>query len=102
LVLVGNGRFYGGTFKLFPQADLRDGLLDVTVFPKVNWEVLFRSGWGWLTDQLHSSAGCQTFQAESFTLTSEGPVAFELDGDNAGHLPVKFSVRPRTLRVLVP
>jgi len=102
LVLVGNGRFYGGTFKLFPQADLRDGRLDVTVFPKVNWEVLLRSGWGWLTDQLHSSAGCQTFQAESFTLTSEGKVAFELDGDNAGHLPARFSVRPRTLRVIVP
>jgi hypothetical protein len=34
LVLIGNGRFYGGSFKLFP-ADMRDGLLDVTVFPRV-------------------------------------------------------------------
>ena len=29
LVLIGNGRFYGGRFRLFPKADLRDGLLDV-------------------------------------------------------------------------
>jgi diacylglycerol kinase (ATP) len=102
LVLVGNGRYYGGSFELFPKADLRDGLLDVTVFPKVNWETLLRSGWGWLTDQLHSAAGCHTFQAESFSLTSEGRIAFELDGDNVGHLPARFSVRRSALRVLAP
>jgi YegS/Rv2252/BmrU family lipid kinase len=101
LVLIGNGRYYGGAFKLFPKADLRDGLLDVTIFPTANWEVLLWSGWGWLTDQIHSSAGCQTFQAESLTLSSEGKAAFELDGDNVGHLPVKFSVRRQCLRVLV-
>jgi diacylglycerol kinase (ATP) len=102
LVLIGNGRYYGGHFKLFPAADLRDGLLDVTVFPRVNWETLLRSGWGWLTDQLHSSAGCQTFQADSVTLTSESPVALQLDGDNVGHLPARFSVRRQLLRVVIP
>ena len=101
LVLVGNGRFYGGTFKLFPKADLRDGLLDVTVFPKVNWEVLMRSGWGWLTSEIHSAAGCRTFQAESVTLSAAGgqSVAFQLDGDNVGHLPAKLSARRGVLRV---
>ena len=102
LVLIGNGRFYGGNFELFPKADLRDGLLDVTVFPKVNWETLVRSGWGWLTSQIHSAAGCHTFQAECFTLTTTSQVAFELDGDNVGHLPATFSVRREALRVLVP
>ena len=102
LVLIGNGRYYGGTFELFPKADLRDGMLDVTVFPKVNWEVLFRTGWGWLTDQLHSAAGCHVFQAESFSLTSSGAVACEMDGENVGHLPARFALRPRGLRVLVP
>ena len=102
LILIGNGRYYGGHFNLFPKADLRDGLLDVTVFPRVNWETLLRSGWGWLTGQIHASAGSRTFQAESFTLTSPAPVALQLDGDNVGHLPAKFSLRPRVLRVLVP
>ncbi len=101
LILIGNGRFYGGSFELFPKADLCDGLLDVTVFPKVNWETLLRSGWGWLTTQIHSAAGCHTFQTESFTLTTTSAVAVELDGDNVGHLPARFSVRRRALRVLV-
>jgi YegS/Rv2252/BmrU family lipid kinase len=102
LVLLGNGRYYGGKFEIFPRAELADGLLDVTIFPKVNWEILLRSGWGWLTNQLHSSAGCITFQAEQVSLTSDRPVAFELDGDNAGSLPAVFSVRRSILRVLVP
>ena len=102
LVLIGNGRYYGGSFVLFPGADLEDGRLDVTVFPKVNWEVLVRSGWGWLTDQLHSSAGCLTCQAESFTLRTEGSVPVELDGDNVGHLPATFTVLRQALRVITP
>jgi diacylglycerol kinase (ATP) len=102
LILIGNGRYYGGSFELFPKADLRDGLLDVTVFPKVNWEILLRTGWGWLTNQLHASAGCHTFQAESFTLTALGQTALELDGENVGHLPAAFSVRRQALRVLTP
>ena len=102
LILVGNGRYYGGRFTVFPKADLRDGLLDVAVFPKVNWEMLLRGGWGWLFDQLHAAAGVRTFQTESFTLNSAAPVPFELDGDNVGHLPATFSVRRQALRVLVP
>lgn len=100
LVLIGNGRYYGGSFKLFPQANPRDGVLDVTVFPKVNWAVLMRSGWGWLKDQLHASAGCETFQAATFTLSSAGRVLFELDGENIGPLPVKFSLQREALRVI--
>jgi len=102
LVLIGNGRYYGGHFNLFPAANLRDGLLDVTVFPRANWETLLRCGWGWLTDRLHASAGCRTFQADSVTLTSESTVAFEVDGDNVGHLPARFSVRRQALRVVIP
>lgn len=102
LVLIGNGRYYGGSFELFPDAALDDGLLDVTIFPRVNWETLIKTGWGWLTDQIRSSAGCLHFKAERLTLTSQGPVAFELDGDNVGTLPATFTVARKQLRVLVP
>src|ERR1700722_16837023 len=40
LVLVGNGRFYGGKYRVFARADLRDGLLDVCVFSQANWAAL--------------------------------------------------------------
>ena len=41
-VLVGNGRFYGGPFALFNEADPQDGLLDICVFKYMNYLHLMR------------------------------------------------------------
>lgn len=100
LVLIGNGRFYGGHFNLFPQARLDDGLLDVTLFPRADLATLARAGWGWLTDAVIETAGAATFQARSVTLGCEGPASFQLDGDIVGRLPATFRLRPGALRVL--
>lgn len=102
LVLIGNGRFYGGRFIVFPQARLDDGLLDVTVFPKVNWASLARAGWGLLANNLCAAAGAITFQTASVTVTCPQPRGFELDGENIGPLPATFTVARRALRVLAP
>jgi diacylglycerol kinase (ATP) len=102
LVLIGNGRFYGGDFVLFPKADLRDGFLDVCVFPKVNWEILGRAGLGLLTKNLHRLCGAKEVRVETFTLSADRKTFFQLDGENVGELPAKFSMRPKMLRVIAP
>lgn len=102
LVLIGNGRRYGGDFDLFPAAALCDGRLSVAVFPTVNVPALIRFGWGWLTDRIHAATDCRTFQVESLTLSTEPGIALELDGDNVGQLPAQLAVRAGGLRVLVP
>ncbi|MFO1514203.1 MAG: diacylglycerol kinase family protein [Verrucomicrobiota bacterium] len=102
LVLVGNGRLYGGNFRVFPQADLMDGLLDVCVFPRVNWLGLFRCGAKLLlTGSLPENAVVR-LRARSFTLIGNSSICAEVDGELAGPLPAKFTVQPRALRVLVP
>lgn len=102
LVLIGNGRFYGGKFPLFPKADLSDGLLEVSVFPRINAESILRSGWGLLTDQLYTTGGVQHFQTDSVSLFSSSPAPFHLEGENVGQLPVKFGVQRQALKVIVP
>jgi diacylglycerol kinase (ATP) len=102
LVLVGNGRFYGGRFVLFPQADLADGTLEVTVFPRVNWMSVVRVGWNVLTGQSPAAGHALHLRSESVRLSSPGPVPFHVEGDNAGHLPLTCCVERGLLRVLVP
>ena len=102
LVLLGNGRLYGGTFRVFPRADLRDGRLEVCVFPKVNWLTLARCGPSLLLRGTLPAGVTQRFQAESLTLTSESPAPFELDGELVGRLPATFGIRRSALRVIVP
>ena len=101
-VLLGNGRLYGGDFRVFPQADLRDGLLDVCVFPRLTWLTLLRCGPGLLLGGRLPASCVEVFQAESLTLTSPSATALEADGEWIGHLPATFSVARSRLRVLVP
>jgi len=101
-VLVGNGRLYGGSFAIFSKAKLCDGLLDVCVFPTVTWGTLAACAWGIVTGRLHKAGGARHFQAESFTLTAPARTPLELDGEQVGQLPARFSVQRQTLRVIVP
>ena len=102
LVLIGNGRFYGGRFHVFPQASLRDGLLDICVFPKANWATLVWCGPVLLATQKLPRRFVHRLQSESVTLSSSSPTPFEVDGEWVGHLPATFGIRRQKLRVIVP
>jgi diacylglycerol kinase (ATP) len=102
LVLIGNGRFYGGPFGIFPAADLHDGLLDVCVFPRVNWLTMFCCAPGLLAWQRLPKRTGQRVRAATFELTGDPAAAFELDGEWAGRLPATFSIECEKLRVIVP
>jgi len=102
LVLIGNGRLYGGDYPIFPQANLRDGLLVVCLFPRVNWLTLARCAPALLRRKKLPASVALTFQAESLTLASPSPTPLEADGELIGSLPAAFSLRRGSLRVIVP
>lgn len=102
LVLIGNGRLYGGAYQVFPQAELRDGLLDVCVFPRVGWLTLARCGPELLLRKTLPGAVVQRMRGETVRLSSAAQVPFEVDGELAGVLPATFSVQPSSLRVIAP
>ena len=102
LILLGNGRFYGGNFPLFPKANLQDGLLDTCIFPKANFAQIIRAGFGLLTGRLHQFCQTQQLQSSDVTLRSSSRVILQLDGDNVGELPARISILPRALRVITP
>jgi YegS/Rv2252/BmrU family lipid kinase len=102
LVLIGNGQLYGGEFRIFPNAHVRNGLLDVCVFPRVNWFTLALCGPALLLGKRLPSRVAMHFQATALTLTSPSRVPLETDGELAGELPATFSVQRSALRVIVP
>ena len=102
LALFGNGKLYGGSFHIFPEAHLGNGLLDACVFPRVNVPTLLRLAPGFLMRQKLSEHRVRRLRAEKFDVTSDIPAAFELDGEWIGSLPATFSIAPQKLRVVVP
>jgi YegS/Rv2252/BmrU family lipid kinase len=102
LVIIGNGRLYGGSFALNTKADYADGILDVCVFPKVNWARLPFYAVGILTGR-HERHGLTThLQAGEIRMASGSRVAVQVDGEAIGMLPATIRTHRRTLRVLVP
>ena len=101
-VLVGNGRLYGGPFPFFKHAALDDGLLDVIVFKRLGYLEIIK----YLQDVIFSSEirvpEIEYFQTRQLRVESDQSVPVELDGELVGNCPVEFSVRDRSLRVLVP
>ena len=100
LVLIGNGRLYGGNFRIFPEADLRDGLLEVCVFPRVDWWTLIRCGPPLLLRGRVPPTLVRSFRAGSVTLSAPEPVPVEVDGEWVGHLPATFAIERSRLRVV--
>jgi diacylglycerol kinase (ATP) len=99
LVMIGNGKLYGG-FNIFPQADMNDGLLDVCIVPHTDFGTLLDCVPNFLLRQRLSERVVKRFRAASFELSGEATAAFQLDGEGIGHLPAKFSVAPERLRVV--
>ena len=101
-VLVGNGRFYGGPFALFNEADPQDGLLDICVFRHMNYLALMRYFRGALFGSLSRFSDVTYFKARKLTVQADRTVPVEADGEWVGHAPVEFSLRRKKLKVLVP
>ena len=102
LILIGNGRFYGGPLEIFPQANLSDGFLDVCVLPKANWWTLLCHIPYLAARQRLQANAVKRFRASRFELNSDAPASFELDGEWAGNLPATFSIAREQLRIAVP
>lgn len=102
LALAGNGRLYGGHVEMQPGANLTDGQLAVRVFRRVGFGTLMRFGLAWLLRRPLPPADDVCLRGAEFEFTSDRPTPLELDGDNVGHLPARFTLRPAALRVRAP
>ncbi len=98
LVAVGNGPSYGGGMKVCPDADLADGLLDVTVLGPISrpeflrvFPTVYRG-----THVRHRAVTVR--RARTVVLRSEGVTAYA-DGERVATLPVRCEAVPSALRV---
>lgn len=85
-----------------PDADTSDGLLDLCTYQGPG---IVRGVWYLLNTfaRRHTKLAATEFrQFKNLTVTSEAPVAYELDGDPGGYLPLEIEVCPGAVRVLVP
>jgi diacylglycerol kinase family enzyme len=102
LILIGNGKFYGGNFPLFHKGDLQDGVLDAVVFPRVNWQSLPGHLLNFVRGAMFKEGGSIYLQGKEFLLTASSRAGLQLEGEWVGELPAKITILPKALRVVAP
>ena len=101
-LLMGNGSFYGGPIPVFNKASMTDGLLDLCLFQSSNLLNILVYLQAVLRGVQSETKGILYRQFKTLEVTSHSEVPIEVDGEFAGHLPVKVSVVPGALKILVP
>jgi diacylglycerol kinase (ATP) len=104
MVLIGNGKFYGGAFAFFPQAAMDDGLLDICVFENQGYLRYFRYAQAALRGAHVTLPDVKYFRVAQVRVEpmDEAVAPVQVDGELAGETPVEFRAQPRAVKVLVP
>jgi YegS/Rv2252/BmrU family lipid kinase len=99
---VGIARYSGGGMQLVPHANPTDGLLALTLARRVSKLGVLLNTWRFYNGSLHRHPKIDIFQTKEVQVDSDNLVYVEADGELLGHTPVRFSILPQALRVLVP
>lgn len=102
-VAVANGRFFGGAMMVAPHAELDDGKFDVIAMGDFTFGDLLTSGrrlykGTHLAMDKVSERRARVVEAEP--IDPGDVVELDVDGENLGHLPARFEIVPRALRVV--
>lgn len=101
IVLVGNGRHYGGPVPVFRNASNCDGLLDVLIFHKQRALEVFQFLSALTLTGYTECGDIDYLQLPAFRVTSKHQVPYELDGELGEETPVEFKAAPFRLKVCV-
>jgi len=100
-VVVANGRFVAGGLPIAPDANPRDGLLEVVLIPKLSGPEM-----AVLAAQIvlgkHLSSKATIFRrAKKISVRSRPGMCFNVDGELVGNAPAVFQILPRALNFVV-
>lgn len=101
LVSVGNGPRYGGGMHICPDADLRDGQLDLTWLHAVGRPTLLKVFPRVFSGTHVTHPRVSTHRGSVIRLEAEGQTAYA-DGERIGLLPVEVTVAASALKVAAP
>lgn len=100
LVVIGNGRSYGGGMKVLPDASLVDGMLDLCIVEALSKTAFLRAFPKVFMGRHTTHPKVRMMRARSITVEADRTLQVHADGERAGALPASFDVMPAALRVV--
>jgi YegS/Rv2252/BmrU family lipid kinase len=98
---VGNGRYLGGGFKLFPVAQIDDGLLDVSIIDSVRPMKFFTNFYKAFKGKHVTLKEVHYFKGSELRIIAKSPLNIQVDGELiSGLKEITISIQRRALRVI--
>ena len=103
VIEVANAQMFGYNFVIAPEAKLQDGLLDVLLVKKApKWRYLL-SLWRFFNASFHKSSLVKSYRGKRIKIIGKKPMPVHIDGEGYYlEKDLEFSIRPLSLKVLVP
>lgn len=96
---ISNSQYTGTSFLMAPQAQVDDGLLDVTVLKKISRRRLIKT-FPTIFNGSHIHLDCVNyFQAKKITIKTNSPKVLNADGELMGSTPLEVECLPKHLDV---
>jgi YegS/Rv2252/BmrU family lipid kinase len=102
MLVIGNSRLYAGRFQLTPHAVMNDGWLDVCIVKGRGPLAVVRQSLPLLLSRTMTRGDVEMFRVREMSVVGDSPLPYQVDGELAGATPVRFTIEPRVLRVIVP
>ena len=102
LIVASNAQLYAGIMRLAAQARLDDGLLDVLIFKGHGFPATLRHIFSVLTNRHLRDPQVEYYQTRQVEISAAKPLSVHADDEPFTTTPVKISVVPKALRVVVP
>ena len=102
-VLAGNGSLYGGPFRFFRKADNQDSLLDVLVYKRTGYRLVWDLLCGLVAGGVDRVSSACYLQTAAFVVRAEAEVPVQVDGELLGRFTeIHFTQAGKRLRVVAP
>ncbi|MCJ8163353.1 diacylglycerol kinase family lipid kinase [Pontibacter sp. E15-1] len=96
-----NAAQYGNNAYIAPQADIRDGLLDVCLVRRLDFIKALNLSYCMLTNQLAHAGSAEYFKTSCVQVETEEPMMFHADGEFRGKASAfDVQIQPLSLKVI--
>ncbi len=100
---ISNSSQYGNKAYIAPGASMSDGLLDLTAVPRIGLVNAVPLLWRLFDGSLDRVAAVRRWQGAKFVIEREQPSWIHTDGEPRAEVSrLEITVRPRSLRIMVP
>ncbi|MGV3625923.1 MAG: diacylglycerol/lipid kinase family protein [Archangium sp.] len=98
---IANGKYFGGGMKVAPDADVSDGIFDVTVWSGYGLSDFVIRSKGVYSGSHVNWKGTRQLRAKKVSAESDEKVLIDCDGEQPGTLPCSITMLPGAIRLKV-